>query len=282
MSQTAIRIGTPAGYEVPLTWLPGNEEAGPVILLMAALGVPARFYRPIADALSAKGFCVALMEQRGHGDSTLRPGRRSDWGFRAVLENDLPAVMAWVRKQTPDAPLYLMGHSLGGHYAAITAGLRPSEVDGVILVACGTPWWRAFDGGTKVRIRLLIGLLPVCHVAFGYYPGDRLGFGGREARTLMKDWRALAQTNHYSAIGVNRDLDTAIGSYEGPVLAIGLADDDFAPASAVTAVTMKFRNARVENRVIDQTLLGDRADHFRWARTPSAVVDAIRVWADGG
>ncbi|WP_097459964.1 alpha/beta hydrolase family protein [Mangrovitalea sediminis] len=281
MSQMSVRICTPGGYEVPLTWFPG-EETGPVILFMAALGVPARFYRPIAQALSANGFCVALMEQRGHGDSALRPGRRSDWGFRAVLENDLPAVMAWVRKQAPGAPLYLMGHSLGGHYAAITAGLRPNEVDGVILVACGTPWWRAFDGGTKVRIRLLIGLLPVCHVAFGYYPGDRLGFGGREARTLMKDWRALAQTNHYSATGVSQDLDAAIGSYGGPVLAIGLADDDFAPAAAVAAVTMKFCKARVENRVIDQAMLGDRADHFRWARTPSAVVEVIRVWADGG
>ena len=53
------------GYRVPLFWHAAAQPRGN-ILLMAALGVPARFYLPLAQELCASGLNVALIEQRGH------------------------------------------------------------------------------------------------------------------------------------------------------------------------------------------------------------------------
>lgn len=272
-------LDTPSGYAVPVISLPGD---GPGtrghLLLMPALGTPAGFYTPLGEALAACGFHVVIMEHRGIGESHLRASRQVDFGFAEVIDNDIPAVIQWQRAHAPALPLYLMGHSLGGHYSAILAGQRRDEIDGVILAACGSPWIDAYRGLDQFRLRLLCRLIPVANALFGYYPGEQIGFGGREARTLMNDWLALARSNRYQADGLERDIDTPIRDYAGPVLSLRMADDAFAPVSGMAAVTDKFANARVTRRVLDAETIGDRADHYRWARTPSAVVAAIKDW----
>lgn len=277
MNGEPFSVDNGAGYRVPLSWYPAAAGA-PILLVLPALGVSVRFYDKLAAALAARGFSVALMEQRGQGDSALRPSRNSDWGFAEVLDRDLPAVLDWLRDHHPEAPLYLLGHSLGGHFAALTAGRLPARVDGLVLVATGSPWLNAFAGPMRKKIRLLTRLIPVCNLVLGYYPGDRIGFGGREARTLMADWRGLALTNRYRARGLDQDLDAAVAAYRGPVLAIRLADDAFAPADSVHAVTDKFRAARLIEETVNASQLGDKADHFRWARQADTVAERVRIW----
>lgn len=274
------RISSSDDYQVPVSWYPA-EQASASIVLMAALGVGARFYQPLAVALQQAGMNVALVEQRGHGDSSLRPSRKTDFGFREALQEDIPAVLDRLQQQAPGLPCYLMGHSLGGHYAAITAGRFPERVAGVIITACGSPWTEAFSGKTRRQLKLLCRLIPLCNRLLGYYPGDRLGFGGREARTLMADWLALAKTNVYQARGMDEDFDAAIGRYAGPLLSIRLADDPFAPEAAMAAVSDKFLRATVKKVVISAAELGDKADHFRWARTPAAVAARVTGWLAG-
>ena len=57
-----------------------------------------------------------------------------------------------------------------------------------------------------------------------------------------------------------------------------MADDAFAPPASVEAVVEKFITATVSNVVLDEQMLGDRADHFRWARSPAATVQQIVHW----
>src|SRR5699024_1541395 len=103
----------------------------------------------------------------------------------------------------------------------------------------------------------------------------------REARTVMADWRQLALGNRYRARGLAEDLDAAIARYPGPVLAIRLADDPFAPAAAVHAVIEKFRATGPLEEVLSADLLGDRADHFRWVRQADAVAQRVSTWLGG-
>ncbi len=97
-------IETAGGYPVPVAWYPGAADK-PVVTLLPALGVAARFYDKLATTLAESGLNVAVMEQRGQGDSALRPTRRHNWGFAEVLDNDLPALLAWAEQQRPGAPL---------------------------------------------------------------------------------------------------------------------------------------------------------------------------------
>jgi predicted alpha/beta hydrolase len=277
-AQAEILMLPSAGIRVPVFWHPASGELRGNLLLMPALGMQARYYTPLAEALAAQGLNVALMEQRGHGESPLRASRRNNFGFAEVLSDDIPALLRELRQRTGNQPLYLMGHSLGGHYATISAGLLGSEVDGVILVACGSPWRGAFGGRMRRRLMLLCRLIPVLGATLGYYPGHRLGFGGREAHRLMADWAQLCRTNTYAARGLDEDLEAGIANYGGRVLAIRLADDDYAPQASVAAVTRKFQSAALSEHLIDAHTLGAPADHMRWVRRPRAVVERIIDW----
>ena len=269
-----------AGYQLPLRWYPARQARANLVL-MGALGMAARYYESLARALCAQGFNVVLAEQRGHGDSPLRASRSVDFGFREALDEEIPALMDWLEARAPGRPLYLMGHSLGGHYAAMTAGRFPRRVQGVIIAACSSPWPEAFPQPERRRIRLLCFLLPVLLRLYGYYPGDRMGFGGREARTLMRDWLVLARENRYRALGLDEDLEAGIRRYPGHLLSLRMAEDTYAPEAAMAAVSDKFAAARVTRQVLTTEMLGERADHFRWARAPDAVARAVASWSAG-
>ena len=138
---------------------------------LPAMGVPAKHYLPLAAALAARGVAVALHEWRGIGSSSLRAGRRSDWGYRELLGIDLPAGLAAMRANWPQARPWLGGHSLGGQLACLYAALHPDEVMGLALVASGAPYWRRFRHGAVIG--LAYALAPVLAALLGHLPGRR-------------------------------------------------------------------------------------------------------------
>ena len=249
--------------------------------MLPALGVTASYYAPLAEALAGQGLEVGVLELPGQGGSPVRASWRVDFGFRELLEEDVPAALQQLREAAPDVPLLLLGHSLGGHLAAMTAGRGSAgEIDGLILTACSSPWLPGYDRKTRRQLRMLRTLVRLSIVTLGYYPGHRLGFGGREARTLMRDWLALMANNRYRAAGLYENLDAAVARYTGPVLAVRMAEDTYAPEAAMEAVLGKFKSASLTREVIDSVALGTRADHFRWAREPDALVQRITAWLD--
>jgi predicted alpha/beta hydrolase len=273
------RIDLARSEPIPLpAWFREAERAEATIVLMAALGVAAKYYERLAEALTLAGFNVLLLEQRGHGASPVRPSRRVTWGLREPLLGEVRAAIEWAREHDGALPVYLMGHSLGGHYASMSVGLDPDAVDGVILVGCSSPWIGGFDGNVRARIKLLHLLIPATTCVLGYYPGDRVGFGGREARGLMCDWLAFSKTNIYRAEGLPRDIEAGIAAYRGSVLSVRMSGDDFAPERGVDAVVRKYASARVSSRVLGEKDLGVAPDHFRWAKAPSGVVRVILEW----
>lgn len=279
MTAELFTLPLASGYALPVRWFPADTGVdAPALLLMPALGIPARYYDPLAKALQACGIPVLIMEQRGHGDSALRPSRSVDFGYREALTEDIPALLDWLDARRPGQRIVLMGHSLGGHYASMTAGRLPGRIAGVVLSACGTACFEAFEGKVRHQLRVLILMIPLLTRAFGYYPGDKIGFGGREARRLMHDWLQLARHNRYAAEGVNEDLEVGIRHFSKPLLLLRMADDDFAPKAAMDAMRARYARAVVTERVLDAATLGDKADHLRWVRTPQAVAREVSDW----
>lgn len=251
-----------------------------VLLLLPALGTSVRFYRPLARQLSARGLDVVLFEQRGHGHSPVRASRRCDWGFAELLTRDLPTVLDWIDQTLAPTRLTLMGHSLGGHLSACLTALVPDRIDGVILAASGSPHLECFKASLRWKIRFLRAVIPLSTGLLGYFAGDRLGFGGREATTLMQDWSSMAKDNVYVAAGMDVDLDAGVGRYTGPVLRLGYEEDSYAPLAAITAVSDKFASAEVSTRMITSDELGYPASHFQWVREPEVTVAAVMEWLE--
>jgi predicted alpha/beta hydrolase len=245
--------------------------AGRTLLWLPALGVAAKHYLPLAEALAARDVAVFLHEWRGNGSSSLRAGRECDWGYRELLQLDLPASASAIDGAMPGAARVIGGHSLGGQLACCRLALDPSVAAALWLVASGAPYWRAFPPRTRWWLPLAYRFLPWLADARGALPGHRIGFGGNEARGVIHDWSRTALRGRYAAAGIDADLDAGMAAVEVPVRAAVMHDDWLGPESSLRFLLSKLPRSPAQVATLDAEALGAKADHFAWMRAPEAV-----------
>ncbi|MEU8526852.1 alpha/beta hydrolase [Streptomyces sp. NPDC048629] len=102
--------------------------AEPPVVLLHGLAGHAGEWDAIARRLSPRHRVVAI-DQRGHGASERRPHDRS----RAAYVADVVAVLDRLDLRRP----VLIGQSLGGHTAMLTAAAHPDLVRALVLVEAG-------------------------------------------------------------------------------------------------------------------------------------------------
>lgn len=247
------------------------------MLFASAMGVEASYYEPFGRAMADQGIVLAMLDLRGHGTSSLRPGRDVDYGYREIVELDIPAACEVFRSRCRSVPVYFGGHSLGGQLMLLhTAATRP-DISGMMFVACAIPYYRNWSGGSRVYIQFGARAFPIIGTLLGYVPGDRLGFGGKESRTLMRDWSHNAKTARYEPIGSGVDYEAALASFEVDLVTVSIEGDEMAPPHAVDFTFEKVpraRGERVEARLSEQR----PGAHMRWARDPDDVVRGLAEW----
>lgn len=245
------------------------------LLWLPAMGVAAKHYAAFAQELARRGIAVFIHDWRGNGSSSLRPSRASDWGYRELLELDLPASEAAMSRMLDGLPRILGGHSLGGQLACCHLGLRPDSATRLWLVASGSPYWRAFPMRTRWWLPMAYRFLPWLAQRRGYLPGHSIGFGGNESRSLIQDWARTALSGRYAAQGLDADLEAALGSIKADIRAVALGQDWLAPVSSARFLLSKLRNASASVERIDAQALKTRAGHFEWMKQPEAVIDRL-------
>lgn len=250
---------------------PTNPVA--TVLWLSALGVGARHYLPLAEALARRGVATFLHEWRGAGSSSLRAGRNCNWGYRELLELDIAASAHAVDRAYPGLPSILGGHSLGGQLAACRLALAPGTASQLWLVGSGAPYWRAFPLPHRAGLPLAYRFLPWLADRNGALPGRRLGFGGREARGVMRDWSRTALTGTYAADGLESDLEAGMTAAQPQVRAVVFERDWYAPRSSLGHLLSKMPQADTQVMSFGDASLGARADHFQWMRSPDPVAD---------
>jgi len=251
----------------------GDELAA--LLWVPALGVAARHYEPLALALADRGIAVAIHEWRGIGSSDRRAGRRSNWGYRELLTDDLPTSLRALRGAVPSVPLYVGGHSLGGQLATVLAATTLMPLAGLALVGSGSPYWRCF----KPWVGLALVAAPLLANVLGWLPGRRVGFGGNEARGVIGDWSRTGRTGRYAGRGIDVDLESALRTQRAPVFALRLRDDWFGPEASLAFLLDKMPEAPRRSEVIDpEHLAGAAADHFAWMKVPAEIARRLADW----
>lgn len=244
---------------------------------LPAMGMPARHYLPLAQALAERGVAVVLHEWRGIGSSDRRAGRRCDWAYRQLLQDDLPAGMALLEARWPQARKWLGGHSLGGQLALLYASLHPSVFAGLLLVASGSPYWRRFRHGWLIGAAYA--LAPWLARLMGHLPGRRIGFGGNEARGVIDDWARSGRSGRYAATGMSQDFEAQLAALQLPVLALRLKEDWLGPQASLEWLLGKLGAGIRQIEVISRDDLGGRpADHFGWMKTPAPIAARMAEW----
>jgi alpha-beta hydrolase superfamily lysophospholipase len=105
---------------------------GRVMIVLHGIGFHSGPYKVIADALNPAGIDVYGLDARGHG---LSQGRRGFLPTPVQVQADVLAMIRTVRKQRPEARIFLLGDSLGANFALNYAKSDGVELAGLVLLA---------------------------------------------------------------------------------------------------------------------------------------------------
>ncbi len=274
-----ISITAADGHRFDAGLFRAASAAAPVLIFLSALGTPSRVYRGFAAAMAAQGIHVCTPDWRGLASSSVRASRRHDHGYRELVEIDAPALIATLTERFPDSPVWIGGHSLGGQLSTLMAARQPDRVHGLLPIASGSVALSCYPPRLQRGIRMLGLVSRISGAMVGHFPGQRIGFGGREARGVMKDWVHVAHTGRYEPVGTAFNYERALAELAMPVLALNFKGDTWAPEAAASYLLGKLPQCQREQWTWgDADTGGQHLDHFSWTKHPQLLAPRIAAW----
>jgi predicted alpha/beta hydrolase len=227
-----------------------------------------------------------VTDLRGTGASTPKPSRASRYGY-ADLAGDVGAVLDALKDRRAGRRTVLIGHSLGGQACALHLALTPeSTVDGLVFVAVGLPYWRGYQGNRRASVFAFTQGIGVISAVLGVWPG--WGFGGRQARGVMRDWAYTARNGRFPSLnsggarhGAGHDPEAALARIDVPVLAVSVEHDQYTPPATTDLLCAKLTAAPVTREHYTLAEAGGPLDHFTWARSGGPLARRIALFAQG-
>jgi predicted alpha/beta hydrolase len=254
-------------FRVPAAWY-AAEQPRATLLLIPALGTAAGYYQPFAEAAAGRGLAVLVPELPGTGESRPRPSRAADYGYGDLVERYLPELAALARDKGGGRPLVLAGHSLGAQLALLARASGQVVPQALVTVAGGLIHYRYWDGAGAIGMRGVATLVTGLSCAFGYLPGKVVGFGGPQAKTLMRQWSHAIRHGRFAGFDLERRPSDPV-----PALSIWYEGDRYAPRRSAAAMAAALGGDL-------QCLGADRPGnpHASWARHPQGTLDCIEEW----
>jgi predicted alpha/beta hydrolase len=224
------------------------------IVVAGATGVPQQFYRRFSEFAAARGYHVMTLDYRGIGLSkpaTLKGFRMDylDWG-----RQDLAAAVDAMAD--PAVPLYLIGHSYGGH----AFGLLPNhhKASALYTFATGAGWHGWMPPAERLRVLFMWRLLgPLIVRLKGYLAWSWLGMGEDLPIDVYRQWKRWCRFPHYFFDDpAMRHLAPGFASVSAPIMACNALDDLWARPPSRDAFMAGYRNAAVQTTDIDPRQAG--------------------------
>lgn len=243
---------------------------GPLVLCVPGMGELRQSYRLLVPRLVERGYRVATMDIRGHGDS--------DASFSAYDDVALGTDILELIDQL-GGPALVVGSSMGAGAAVWAAAEQPAKISGLALLG---PFVRDPEGDRLGALLFRLALIkPWGQAAFmSYYPkwfpGTRSeGYDQHTARVRENlgrpgHWRAFSRTTRTS----HAQAAARIGDVSAPaVVVMGAADIDWPdPAAEATWIGDKLHA---------EVVMLPGVGHYPQAQAPEVVADAVTRLVDG-
>ncbi|NQU60724.1 MAG: alpha/beta hydrolase [Rhodospirillales bacterium] len=140
-------------------WTPDGGKAKATLIALHGFNDYSNFFTEPGAYLAKQGIRSYAYDQRGFGAA---PGHGL-WPGTKAFSDDLKMFTTLIRKRHPEAPVYLLGESMGGAVIMNAAtGENPPHADGVILAAPAVwgritmPWYQRL--GLWIGVRLMPGV----------------------------------------------------------------------------------------------------------------------------
>jgi predicted alpha/beta hydrolase len=265
-----IQLTASDGVQLTATRFAPRQAAKAAIVLPAAMGVRQDFYAPFAEFLAEQGFAVLTFDYRGMGQSVPPQFRNSLRGFKADLfdwaERDYNAALHAAKAWQPEAPLLVIGHSLGGQLP----GLLPDNhmIDAMLTVAVGTGYWHHNAPPTRRMVWFMwYFAVPIYTRLFGYFPGKKVKKVGNLPKGVIFQWAQWCRSPHYVVDARGEPIRAGYEKMRIPLLSMSFTDDEMMSRRGTDNMHDFYRNAAQERRYIKPQDVGvKRIGHFGFFR----------------
>lgn len=259
---------------------PQDESPFPVITCFPAMGVNAKYYRTLAHSLAKEGVIVVTADLRGIGSSSVRASKQNNFGYFEMVHYDWPAVIKAVKNMFPTNKTFLLGHSLGGQLSSLyLTHQKDYEIAGLILVTTNSVYYKGYGFPDGLKVLAGTNLAYLISIFFGYFPGRTFGFGGLEAKNVIRDWARQGRTGAYEILNSSIQYETFLAKLTLPVISFTFEGDFFAPPGAAKHLLNKMENAKVKHVHMQPEKYGLKNKfHFSWTKKPEFIVSLIMEW----
>jgi predicted alpha/beta hydrolase len=245
------------------------------LVVAGATGVPQGFYRAFADYAASRGFETLTLDYRGIGLSAPASLRGFEMDYRDWAVQDTAAAVDWIATDAA-VPLFMMGHSYGGH----GFGQLPNwnKVEGFYTFASGAGWAGWMPPLERVRVWLLWNLIsPVIVQLKGYLAWKKLGMGENLPLGVYHQWKLWCRFPHYFFDDPNmQHMKPMFAKITTPIVAANATDDLWALPASRDAFMSGYTGTRWEGKTIDPASLGLKAIGHMGYFKPSAK----QLWAE--
>lgn len=261
---TTLNLIAADGYVLTGSLFPAAGPTKGRLVVAGATAVPQGFYKRFAQFASLRGFETLTFDYRGIGLSS----PLSLKGFRMDLLDwarlDLAAAVEAMSGGS--APLYVVGHSYGGH----AFGLLPNHqrVTGFYVFGTGAGWHGYMPAGERLRVLTMWNVvLPLLTWWKGYCPWKLLGMGEDLPVDAYKQWRHWCQFPRYffddpAMLGIERGY----AAVRTPIVAANALDDLWASPASRDAFVEFYINAPLTRENIDPRQVGAPVGHMGYFR----------------
>jgi predicted alpha/beta hydrolase len=260
-----VKIQAPDGVEIDARFhVPPGALRG-AVLLVPAMGVPQSYYEPLARWLSAEGYAALTFDYRGMGRSRRGPLRDEKADVLDWARLDCEAALNALAGEAPGAPLYWVGHSLGGQILPFVPSRE--RVAKAITVATGSGYWRENSSALRRRVWFLwYFLAPLTTALFGYFPGSRFGMVGDLPAGVIRQWRRWCLHPDY-AVGDGEHMRAQYAAVRTPIVSLSFHDDEFMSLRNTESIHGFYVNApRTMKRIAAADVGARRIGHFGFFR----------------
>jgi pimeloyl-ACP methyl ester carboxylesterase len=147
----------------------------------------------LAAHLAAAGFRTFSLDLRGHGDSRRGPAGARPWTFDHYVNEDVPAALDAIRRETGEEQVLWVGHSLGAVAGLVSCQLHPDRIAGIVAIAGPMSW--DVDGRVAGYVRL------------GALVDGRFN---RKVARMLAPWAGLAHPRAADLAINGRNVDRAV------------------------------------------------------------------------
>lgn len=248
-SQRPVRLRTADGKLLSGVFIV-PQAPNAVMVINPATGYRKDFYLPFAEAAAENGWAVLIYDYRGQGESARCHPRRETARMLDWARYDIPAAAEAACQAFPGLPLDIVGHSIGGQFAALIDPSLP--VRRLALLSASSGYWGEQSAPLKYFAWAFWRVFgPVYLLLRGHIPKGVFWRGGPLPPRVWADWRDF---------GVNpecfRDAIAELGltsRYEGftaPVRAWTPDDDPIANPQSVRWLLERYENAQTEMKLV--------------------------------